>query len=310
MNGPKNSVAFRDSRSFALSLAPIALIACGALIGGYAHADKPAASANQTAPSDSKIAKAPTLSKMADDREPLSAIKDPPASRHEAHGKKKPDQASAARGMTQSGEHFPDTPVGRALNKHLLILVDVSEGADERKERSLDELRKNAKASSQALLAAYHKAAPNDYFGRWLISLTLADLKTNEAYSGLTEIAKSDIPSGLKDNDLEGSALANESAIRQNAADGLAQLARAGNAAAEKDLLSLAAKPPSGDDAVRTVAIKGYLAAGRDADARIRAIKAQVPARYHDVATLTISPPEEKLELPSHAAIQLKKGGQ
>ena len=88
----------------------------------------------------------------------------------------------------------------------------------------------------------------------------------------------------------------------------LAQLARNGNAAAEKDLLSLAVKPPSGDDAVRTVAIKGYLAAGRDADARARTMKAQLPPIYHDVVTLTVATPE-KLELPSHSAILLKNGG-
>jgi type I restriction-modification system DNA methylase subunit len=30
------------------------------------------------------------------------------------------------------------------------------------------------------LRAAYQRANPTDYFGRWLLSLTLAELKTNE----------------------------------------------------------------------------------------------------------------------------------
>jgi hypothetical protein len=206
---------------------------------------------------------------------------------------KRADRAAMAAGAPSSGEHFPDTPVGRALDKHLLILVDVNPGADDRKQRSLEALRRDPREVSQALLDAYHAADPADHFGRWLISLTLWELESDEGYRGLQEIARSAIPAGLKDNDREGSALANESAIRQNAAEGLAALARAGNAAAERDLLSLALSPPSGDDAVRTVAIKGYLAAGSDYQARVQTLKAQLPGRYHDVVTLTVSQPED-----------------
>jgi hypothetical protein len=200
------------------------------------------------------------------------------------------DRTSQASGE-RSGEHFPDTPVGRALDQHLQILVDINPGADDRKARSLAELRTHAREASRDLLAAYHDANPADTFGRWLTSLTLAELHSNDAYPGLKEIADSPIPIDLKDNDREGTAAANESAIRQNAAGGLVALARDGNAAAEADLLRLALDP-QGDYAVRTLAIKGYLAAGSDHDARVRALKAQLPARYQDVVTLTVSDPE------------------
>jgi hypothetical protein len=213
-----------------------------------------------------------------------------------------------ATGAPSSSSHFPDTSVGRALDRHLLILVDVSPGANDRKARSLEELRNHAKEVSQALLDAYHGADPADSFGRWLISLTLWELKTDEGYPGLREIANSAVPAGLKDNDREGSALSNESAIRQNAAEGLAALARAGNTAAEQDLLSLALSPPSGDDAVRTVAIKGYLAAGGDYEARVQTLKAQLPSRYHDVVTLTVSQPEDATP-PDHLPASPKNRG-
>jgi HEAT repeat protein len=218
------------------------------------------------------------------------------------------DRVSLAPVTPSSGEHFPDTPVGRALDKHLLILVDINPGADDRKQRSLEDLRRHAKEASQALLDAYHGADPADSFGRWLISLTLGELKTNEGYPGLREIATSANPAGLKDSDREGSALTNESAIRQNAAGGLAGLARAGNTEAEKDLLSLALSPPSGDDAVRTVAIKGYLAAGTDYEARVQTLMAQLPRRYHDVVTLTVSQPEPAAP-PDRLPASPKNGG-
>jgi hypothetical protein len=218
------------------------------------------------------------------------------------------DRVSMAPGDPSSGEHFPDTPVGRALNKHLLILVDINPGADDRRLRSLEELRTHAKEASQTLLAAYHDANPTDTFGRWLISLTLSQLETNDGYPGLTEIANSVIPADLKDTDREGSARANESAIRQNAAGGLAALARAGNTAAEHDLLRLALDPPSGDEAVRTAAIKGYLAAGSDYEARVQTLKAQLPSRYHDVVTLTVSQPEPASP-PDRLTARPKHGG-
>jgi|GEM_PF-4961291 len=206
---------------------------------------------------------------------------------------KKPDQVSPAKGGPGPGARFPNTAVGRALDQHLQTLVDISAGADERKERSLVELRKNPKEASQALLAAYHAAQPRDFFGRWLLGLTLSELNSPEAYAGLREIAFSEVAADLKDNDLEGSQRANESAIRQSSVAGLAVLARAGNPAAERDLMSLALNPTSKDDAVRTVAIKGYLAAGRDYEARVKMLKARLPRQYHDVVTLTVSTPEE-----------------
>lgn len=293
MNDLTNKIAFGDTRSFASSLAPLAVFALAALISGCTHSEKTATTVDHGSPGGDKSSNAPVLSKTVDDREPLSAVADPPASRQEPAGGKKSDRVTATGDAPKSDERFPNTPLGHALHQHLQTLVDISAGADERKERSLEELRKNAKEANQALLAAYQREDSKNYFGRWLLSLTLAELKTNEAYSALSEIAKSQVPSGLKDNDREGSALSNESAIRQNAAEGLAQLARAGNAAAEKDLLSLAVRPPSGDDAVRTVAIKGYLAAGRDYEKRVHTMKAQLPKRYHDVVTLTVSPPEQ-----------------
>src|SRR5262249_22324906 len=76
---------------------------------------------------------------------------------------KKPDQVSPAEGAPSPGARFPNTPVGRALDKHLRTLVDISAGADERKKRSLVELRKNPKEASEALLGAYHAADPMDF---------------------------------------------------------------------------------------------------------------------------------------------------
>src|SRR5215471_1630951 len=98
------------------------------------------------------------------------------ASRPKEVSATKPDQSAAAEGGASAGGRFPNTPVGRALEQHLKTLVDISGGADERKERSLTELRKNAKEASASLLAAYHATEPRDFFRRWLLSQTLSEL--------------------------------------------------------------------------------------------------------------------------------------
>jgi len=190
---------------------------------------------------------------------------------------------------------FADTPVGRALHEHLRILTDVSAGADARKVRSLAELRKNAKEASDELMNAYRVAPKQEYFGRWLLTLTLAELNSPEAYLALREIATSEVR--LESDDPRTHERMNESVIRQSAVMGLAFLAQSGNSSAEVDLLNLAFNPPSGDGAARVMAIKGYLGAGRDYDARVKTLMAQLPAEYQDVVTLTVSTPEP-LPLP------------
>jgi hypothetical protein len=192
---------------------------------------------------------------------------------------------------------FPDTPVGRALEEHLLISTDVTAGADARKAQSIAELRKNVEEASEELIGAYRKAPTQQYFGRWLLSLTLAELNSPEAYAPLREIATSEIQ--VESADPEKREFMNESVIRQSAVMGLALLAKSGNTAAEEDMLNLALNPPSGEDAVRAMAIKGYLGANSDYDARVQTLLAQLPEQYQALVTLTVSRPD-----PPHVPLQ------
>ena len=54
--------------------------------------------------------------------------------------------------------------------------------------------------------------------------------------------------------------------------------------------------------------IKGYLAAGSDYEARVQTLKAQLPSRYHDVVTLTVSQPEDPSP-PDRLRANPKNGG-
>ncbi len=195
--------------------------------------------------------------------------------------------AGDVRPAQSANRRFPDTAVGRALDQHLLILQDQTAGADARKAVSLAGLRKNAKEASGNLIDAYRAAPKQEYFGRWMMSLTLAELKSPDAYSSLKEIATSEIH--LQSNDPDKHERMNESVIRQSAVMGLAFLAKSGSADAAQDLLNLALNPPSGEGAVRVMAIKGYLAAGSDYEARVQTLMARLPAPYRGVVTLTAS---------------------
>jgi hypothetical protein len=191
--------------------------------------------------------------------------------------------------QSDAKKRFPDTPVGRALQAHLLTLTDLTAGADARKQVSLAGLQQNPKEAAGNLMDAYRAAPKQEHFGRWMLSLTLAELKSPEAYSALREIATSEIR--LESADPEKHELMNESAIRQSAVRGLAFLAKNGHSGAEQDLLDLALNPPSGEGAVRAMAIKGYLAAGGDYAVRVQTLLARLPAQYHGVVTLNVSRP-------------------
>jgi hypothetical protein len=175
--------------------------------------------------------------------------------------------------VAPSSERFPDTPMGRALHKHLLILIDITAGADERKESSLEELRKSPKEASQALLSAYRAADPRDFFRRWLTSLTLSELGSDEAYLGLREIAYSRIPEDLKDNDL-GALSANESHPAEPVV--VDPPRRAGNPRPRRPGESAQSaverrRGPDGGD-------QGLSSGGKDYEARVRTPKARLPA--------------------------------
>lgn len=194
---------------------------------------------------------------------------------------------------------FPDTEVGRRLEKNSVAMVSFGEGVEERYQASLEELRKNPEESIKVLKEVYQNAEETQYFGRWKLVHTMSAIQDKAALAPLSEIAVSPIPPEKYPRvEHAPSSTAQESHIRVTALDGLAYLARNGQEEAEGVLLQ--SSRDNTDRTIRRRAIRGYLAAGDNYEERETKLKAIVPEEQHDLIHLDVTPisemPQPKLE--------------
>ena len=207
------------------------------------------------------------------------------------------DDTAAARNTPQvETELFPDTEAGRMLREHMMILALPTESPDEadrRYARSITELRKNPKEVLDLLTSAYRRIEPFRYYDRWALVKTLADLGLPGAYESLGAIARAPLPPEQNKDVHHFSTQEDEVMIRLRAVDGLGRLAASGHKAADANLLALATDRANPNLAIQARAIKAYLRAGRDYDARARLLKSRLPPDRHGVITLQVTPQVE-----------------
>lgn len=89
---------------------------------------------------------------------------------------------------------FPDTPAGRAVERHVETIYATGEDATERYEASLAELRERAEEVVPMLVGAYDETAPGLYGTRWALLQTLADMRSGGATADLLRIASEPVP--------------------------------------------------------------------------------------------------------------------
>ena len=154
---------------------------------------------------------------------------------------------------------FPDTTVGRLVAANMDALVGVGENAEANYQVSLKRLRAQPDAVAKVLYESYLKTSEDRYFRRWALVETLRELGSNHALTALFQIAFSPVPDE-KAPGSEESTRSKESNIRVTAVDGLAEIARLGDPAAES---MLARFFPHDDISVRRSAIRGYLRSGQ-----------------------------------------------
>ncbi|ATB35161.1 hypothetical protein CYFUS_000573 [Cystobacter fuscus] len=179
---------------------------------------------------------------------------------------------------------FPSSTVGDLLTRHLNLMVSVGEEVESRYQESLRLIQKEPEAV-RLLQDAYAKTVETEYFLRWQLVYTLASLNQREALSGLVRIALSTIPAERGGSD-EFFTTGQESNIRVAAVDGLASLAKLGVTEAGSYLLRLS---QHSDLSIRQRAVRGYLAAGSDYDARAKLLQANLPTSDHWLITLRVT---------------------
>lgn len=176
-------------------------------------------------------------------------------------------------------------------------MVGFGEGAEERYQASLEELRKNPEESIRILKDVYQKVEETQYFERWKLVETMSAIQDEAALAPLSEIAVTPIPPEKYERvEHAPSSTAQESNIRVTALDGLAYLARDGHEEAEGVLLQ--SSRDNTDVTVRRRAIRGYLAAGDNYEERATKLKSIVPEEQHNLIHLDVTPISEVPQPP------------
>lgn len=147
---------------------------------------------------------------------------------------------------------------------------------------SLEELRRDVVESVRLLRDAYWNTPELHHETRLVLTSTLADLGSDEAFEPLRDIATDPVPPERFEDSHDASSQSEERIIRMIAIDGLAGLAKAGNGEADAELLAMATDPGfASQRAGRIRAIRGYLAAGADTEARAETLRSHVPEDLH-----------------------------
>jgi hypothetical protein len=119
------------------------------------------------------------------------------------------------------------------------------------------------------------------------VASTLAELESDHAYAALRAIAFEPLPAIAQSSHHLDPALQNQVIVRMVTIDGLAALAKHGNERAEADLWDMAsATEHAVPEALRAVAVKGYLASGDDYAAREQRLTRSLPKGLHWAVTL------------------------
>jgi hypothetical protein len=150
------------------------------------------------------------------------------------------DKANDNQSQPQDVELFPDTPTGKQLRAHMMVLAipaPTMKEADSKYMASVVELKKNPGEAVKLVHAAYKKIDDQHYFNRWGLVKTLGDLESTKASQPLADIATSTIPPE-KSSDLHHfSTQEEELIIRIRAVEGLAVLAQRGDKYAQDVVL-------------------------------------------------------------------------
>jgi hypothetical protein len=175
---------------------------------------------------------------------------------------------------TQSGMLFPDTEVGRALQRHLENILAAGRGSEERYKASLAYLRAHAGEALPALDRAYDALPASERLARQGVVETIADLGTHASEPTLTKVAVAPLPAFDNKLDPESYFQREEGSIRYTALEGLRDLARRGNEHAEDTLRGLIV---SGPPTLKQEAVAMYLDAGPDSRSRQAEAAALLP---------------------------------
>lgn len=152
------------------------------------------------------------------------------------------------------------TPDGRRLQRLLEATEGVGDDADAYYEETLAEAREHAGGVLVEVARALGDCHDDDYPMRWSLTYAAASIGGKKALPLLENVARTPVPEEVSPDPHSFSSVEEETIIRTTAVDGISDLAREGNDAAENILLDLLNSPSF---SIRRAAVIGLKASPR-----------------------------------------------
>ncbi len=130
---------------------------------------------------------------------------------------------------------FSDSDIGRNLSTLIIALSNDSKNSSV----ILDKLKSNPQECAEELTHAFTKLREIEYNARWLIVYCASQFELPEFIKLLSQIAKSEIPNEKSENIHLFSTVAEETAIRLTAIEGIKNIGQKSYKEAETELLDL-----------------------------------------------------------------------
>lgn len=155
------------------------------------------------------------------------------------------------------------TPNGERLQRLLEAIEGFGDDADEYFEEALEDAKKHRDGVLFEVARAMGDCHDDDYPLRWSLTYAAATIGGKKALPLLVNVAQTPIPEEKSPDPHSFSSVEEETIIRTTAVDGIADLARDGNEAAEEALFDLVRSPSF---SIRRAAVTGLRSSPRGDD--------------------------------------------
>ena len=184
------------------------------------------------------------------------------------------------------------------IKNHFPHMQFVGEGAEEKYQRSIDELRKNKDEVTELLIQDYSQITEENYLLRQQIIETMRALHSEKSIPIFTELLMEKFPEEKSQDIHHGSTQLEEGIIRLTAIEGLGYFAKEGSNKEVLITLLEIVKNTNSPLPLKRQAVREYLHSSKDKETLAKnktLLKEFLPKESHFIVTEKVDQPEEQL---------------
>ena len=186
----------------------------------------------------------------------------------------------------------------KKIKNHFPHMQFVGEGAEEKYQKSIDELRKNKDEVTELLIHDYSKTDEENYLTRQQIIETIRALHSEKSIPMFTELLMEKFPEEKSQDIHHGSTQLEEGIIRLTAIEGLGYFAKEENKKEVLITLLEIVKNTTSPLPLKRQAVREYLHSSKNQETLLKnkvLLKEFLPEQEHFIVTEKIDQPEEQL---------------